>query len=131
MGRYIASEVIKLLIARDYKIKEAAILMLGITFKENCPDIRTTRAVDIAKELQQYGAQVEIYDPWAHPDEVMHEYNLESLTALNGHKYDAIILTVAHDHFKTMNIRQLLKSPNGILYDVKSILPPDQVDGRL
>ncbi len=131
MGKYIASEVIKLLISRDYKVKGASILMLGITFKENCPDIRNTRAVDIARELQQYGAEVEIHDPWAHPDDVKHEYNLESLTALNGHKYDAIILTVAHDHFKTLNIRQLLNSPNGILYDVKGILPPDQVDGRL
>ena len=131
MGKYIASEVIKLLISRDYKVKGASILMLGITFKENCPDIRNTKAVDIARELQQYGAEVEIHDPWAHPDDVKHEYNLESLTALNGHKYDAIILTVAHDHFKTLNIRQLLNSPNGILYDVKGMLPPDQVDGRL
>ena len=131
MGKYIASEVIKLLISRDYKVKGASILMLGITFKENCPDIRNTKAVDIARELHQYGAEVEIHDPWAHPDDVKHEYNLESLTALNGHKYDAIILTVAHDHFKTLNIRQLLNSPNGILYDVKGMLPPDQVDGRL
>ena len=131
MGKYIASEVIKLLISRDYKVKGASILMLGITFKENCPDIRNTKAVDIARELQQYGAEVEIHDPWAHPDDVKHEYNLESLTALNGNKYDAIILTVAHDHFKTLNIRQLLNSPNGILYDVKGMLPPDQVDGRL
>ena len=131
MGKYIASEVIKLLISRDYKVKGASILMLGITFKENCPDIRNTKAVDIARELHQYGAEVEIHDPWAHPDDVKHEYNLESLTALNGNKYDAIILTVAHDHFKTLNIRQLLNSPNGILYDVKGMLPPDQVDGRL
>ena len=131
MGKYIASEVIKLLIARDCKIKGASILMLGITFKENCPDIRNTKAVDIAKELQQYGAKVDIYDPWADPNEVMHEYNIESMTALNGQKYDAIILTVAHDHFKTLNIRQLLTTPTGILYDVKAFLPPDQVDGRL
>ena len=131
MGKYIASEVVKLLIARDYKIKGAAILMLGITFKENCPDIRNTRAVDIAKELKQYGAEIEIYDPWAEPQEVMHEYGMESHSALSGHHYDAIVLTVAHDHFKTLNIRQLLTSPNGIVYDVKGILPHDQVDGRL
>ena len=131
MGKYIASEVIKLLIKRDYKVKGAAILMLGITFKENCPDIRNTKAVDIAKELQQYGAEVEIYDPWAHPEEVMQEYNIESLSTLNGNHYDAIILTVAHDHYKTLNIRQLLKSENGILYDIKSLLPQNQVDARL
>ena len=131
MGKYIASEVVKLLIARDYKIKGAAILMLGITFKENCPDIRNTRAVDIAKELKQYGAEIEIYDPWAEPQEVMHEYGMESHSSLSGHHYDAIVLTVAHDHFKTLNIRQLLTSPNGIVYDVKGILPHDQVDGRL
>ena len=131
MGRYIASEVIKLLIARDYKVKGASILMLGITFKENCPDIRNTRAVDIAKELNQYGAKVAIYDPWADPDEVVHQYALESLQALEGRSYDAIILAVAHDHFKTIDIRQLLSSTKGIVYDVKGILPLDQVDGRL
>ena len=105
--------------------------MLGITFKENCPDIRNTRAVDIAQELKQYGAAVEIYDPWATPEEVMHEYGLESLSSLNGNHYDAIILTVAHDHFKTLDIRKLLSTPTGIVYDVKGMLPPDQVDGRL
>ena len=131
MGKYIASEVVKLLIKRDYKVKGAAILMLGITFKENCPDIRNTRAVDIAQELKQYGAAVEIYDPWATPEEVMHEYGLESLSSLNGNHYDAIILTVAHDHFKTLDIRKLLSTPTGIVYDVKGMLPPDQVDGRL
>ena len=131
MGKYIASEIVKLMISKDQKVKGAKVLILGITFKENCPDIRNTKAVDIARELHQYGAEVEIHDPWAHPDDVKHEYNLESLTALNGNKYDAIILTVAHDHFKTLNIRQLLNSPNGILYDVKGMLPPDQVDGRL
>lgn len=131
MGKYIASEVVKLLIKGDYKVKGASILMLGITFKENCPDIRNTRAVDIAQELKQYGAAVEIYDPWATPEEVMHEYGLEFLSSLNGNHYDAIILTVAHDHFKTLDIRKLLSTPTGIVYDVKGMLPPDQVDGRL
>jgi len=131
MGKYIASEFVKLMIARDYKIKGATVLMLGITFKENCPDIRNTRAVDIANELKQYGAEVEIYDPWADPEEVIRVYGLKSLSALNGHHYDALILTVAHDHFKTIAIRQLLSSNNGIVYDVKGVLPPDQVDGRL
>ena len=131
MGKYIASEVVKLLIARECKVKGGRVLMLGITFKENCPDIRNTRAVDIAKELKQYGAAVEIYDPWADPEEVMREYGLESLSTLNGNHYDAIVLTVAHDHFKTIAIRQLLSNTNGIVYDVKGVLAPDQVDGRL
>ena len=131
MGKYIASEVVKLLIARECKVKGARVLMLGITFKENCPDIRNTRAVDISKELKQYGAAVEIYDPWADPEEVMREYGLESLSTLNGNHYDAIVLTVAHEHFKTIAIRQLLSSTTGIVYDVKGVLAPDQVDGRL
>ncbi|NMW17432.1 MAG: nucleotide sugar dehydrogenase [Chlorobiaceae bacterium] len=131
MGTYIASEVVKLLIARDCKVKGATVLMLGITFKENCPDIRNTRAVDIAKELKQYGAAVEIYDPWADPNDVMSQYGLESLSTLNSNHYDAVILTVAHNHFKTIAIRQLLASNDGIVYDVKGVLPIDQVDGRL
>jgi len=82
MGKYVASEVVKLMIARDHKIKGAKVLILGITFKENCPDIRNTRVVDIVHELQQYGTEVYIYDPWANPEEVLHEYNLHCLTQL-------------------------------------------------
>jgi UDP-N-acetyl-D-glucosamine/UDP-N-acetyl-D-galactosamine dehydrogenase len=131
MGKYIASQVIKLMIARDHKIKGARVLMLGITFKENCPDIRNTRAVDIARELKLYGAEVEIHDPWANPEEVMHEYGLECLHELNGNHYEAIILAVAHDAFAALDIRSLSSGTNAVIYDVKGVLPLDKVDGRL
>jgi len=131
MGKYIASEVIKLMIAADHKIKGAKVLMLGVTFKENCPDIRNTRAVDIVCELQQYGVEVEIYDPWANPGEVMHEYALHSMPELNGNCYEAIILAVAHDAFSALDIRTLCSCCRSIVYDVKGVLPMEQVDGRL
>jgi len=131
MGRYVASEVVKLMIARDHKIKGAKVLVLGITFKENCPDIRNTKVVDIVKELHQYGAQVDIYDPWANPQEVMHEYGLESHSALNGNHYQAIILAVAHHQFKALNLQDLASNQHCVIYDIKGILPQDQVAGRL
>ncbi|NHQ59175.1 nucleotide sugar dehydrogenase [Chlorobium sp. BLA1] len=131
MGKYVASEVIKLMIARDHKIKGANVLILGITFKENCPDIRNTKVVDIVHELKQYGTQVDIYDPWANPEEVMHEYRLESLSNLNANHYEAVILAVAHDQFKTLDIAALASTENFVVYDIKGVLPQDSVDGRL
>ena len=131
MGRYVASQVIKLMIARDHKIKGAKVLVLGITFKENCPDIRNTKVVDIVKELHQYGAQVDIYDPWANPQEVRHQYGLESLSALNGNHYQAIILAVAHHQFKALNLQDLASNQHCVIYDIKGILPQDQIAGRL
>ena len=131
MGKYVASEVVKLMIARDHKIKGAKVLVLGITFKENCPDIRNTKVVDIVKELHQYGAQVDIFDPWANPQEVMHEYGLKSHSALNGNHYQAIILAVAHHQFKTLNLQDLASNQHCVIYDIKGILPQDQIAGRL
>ncbi|HWR31227.1 MAG TPA: nucleotide sugar dehydrogenase [Negativicutes bacterium] len=131
MGKYVASEVVKLMIAMNHKVKGAKALMLGITFKENCPDIRNTRSVDIANELKQYGIEVEIHDPWADPGEVEREYKLKCLPKLNGNQYEAVILAVAHDEFKTMNIRHLGSCENAVIYDVKGVLPQEQVDGRL
>jgi len=131
MGGYVASEVIKLMIARDLKIKGAKVLILGITFKENCPDIRNTKVVDIVHELKQYGTEVDIYDPWAKPEEVMHEYRLESLSALNGSHYEAVILAVAHDHFKTLDISALASCGSCVVYDIKGVLSPAEIDGRL
>jgi UDP-N-acetyl-D-mannosaminuronate dehydrogenase len=128
MGKYVASEVVKLMIARDHKIKGAKVLILGITFKENCPDIRNTRVVDIVHELRQYGTEVYIYDPWANPEEVLHEYNLHCLTQLPAtHHYDAAILAVAHTLFTTIPLRTIASC----IYDIKNVLPADQVDGRL
>ena len=131
MGKYVASEVVKLMIARDHKVKGAKILTLGITFKENCPDIRNTKVVDIVQELKQYGAKVEIYDPWASSEEVMREYNLECLSVLNGNHYEAVILAVAHNQFKTLDIRALGACETCVVYDIKGVLPPKDVDGRL
>jgi len=129
MGQYVASEIIKLMVQNDIRIKGANILNLGITFKENCPDVRNTKAVDVINQLKSYGTEVTIYDPWANPEEVMHEYNLVTVTQLPNTKYDAIILTVAHNEFLNINLKALL-NPNGILYDVKGVLK-ETVNGRL
>jgi len=129
MGQYVASEIIKLMVSNDIRIKEAKILNLGITFKENCPDVRNTKAVDVINQLKSYGTDVTIYDPWANPEEVKHEYNLDTLQKLPNQKFDAIILTVAHNEFLKEDFKSLL-NPNGVLYDVKGILKAD-VNGRL
>ncbi len=129
MGQYVASEVIKLMVQNDIKIKGAKILTLGITFKENCPDVRNTKAVDVINQLQSYGTQVTICDPWANPDEVKHEYNLQTTKQLPNGEFDAIVLTVAHNEFLKENLKALLV-PNGVLYDVKGILN-EHVNGRL
>ena len=129
MGQYVASEVIKLMVKSDIKIKNAKVLVLGITFKENCPDVRNTKAVDVINELKSYGTDLTIYDPWANPEEVKHEYDLETVKELPSTTFDAIILTVAHNEFLNKNLKTLL-NPNGVLYDVKGILNED-VNGRL
>jgi len=131
MGKYIASEVVKLMISKDQKVKGAKVLILGITFKENCPDIRNTKVVDIVTELQQFGTEVDIHDPWADPEEVMHEYGLKSFSKLNSNNYEAIILAVAHKAFEDIDLKALSSSSNTVIYDIKGILPPDQITARL
>ena len=128
MGQYVASEIIKLMVERDIRIKNAKILALGITFKENCPDVRNTKAVDVINQLDSYGTDISLYDPWANPEEVKHEYNLETTQQLPEGKFDAIVLTVAHKEFLDLNLEELL-NPNGIIYDVKGIMK--KYDGRL
>lgn len=128
MGQYVASEIIKLMVERDIRIKNSKILALGITFKENCPDVRNTKAVDVINQLKSYGTDVSLFDPWANPEEVKHEYNLETVQKLPEGKYDAIVLTVAHKEFLDLNLEDLL-NPNGIIYDVKGIMK--NYDGRL
>lgn len=122
MGAYVASEVVKLMLQRDLKVKGAKILVLGITFKENCPDVRNTKVVDVVRELQQYGVGITIFDPLAAPAEVAHEYNLETTKTLPEGPFDAIVLTVAHNEFLNLNLEDL-KTESGIIYDVKGILP--------
>jgi len=132
MGQYVAGEIVKLMIQKDIKIKGARTLMLGITFKENCPDIRNTKAIDVYHQLEGFSVAVDLLDPWAEPEEVKHEYGIDIMNQKSQveDKYDAVVLTVAHKEFLDMDIKSFLK-PCGILYDVKSILPKDTVDGRL
>jgi UDP-N-acetyl-D-galactosamine dehydrogenase len=130
MGNYVAAEVVKLMIKKDIKIKGAKVLVLGITFKENCPDVRNTKAVDVINELKSYGTDPTIYDPWANPDEVIHEYGLNTVQKLPEGKFDTIVLTVAHKEYLDLDLSTLLKS-NGLIYDVKGIIPTSNISHRL
>ena len=131
MGKYVANEVVKMMIKAEKPVKGAKILMLGITFKENCPDIRNTRAIDIHKELTDFGIEVTIYDPWAKPQEVMHEYGVPILSEFpESNGCAAIILAVAHKEFLSLNLSSL-KSTGTLIYDVKGILPANIADSRL
>ncbi len=131
MGKYVASEVVKLMIQNEIPVKNSKVLMLGITFKENCPDIRNTKATDIYNELISYGIDVDIYDPWASPDEVNHEYGLTITKQLNETvAYSAVILAVAHNEFMKIDL-QAYKNRGTIIYDVKGILPRELVHARL
>ena len=132
MGEYVSSQVIKLMLKHDLKIKNSNILVLGITFKENCPDIRNSRVIDIIEELQSYHVNVDVYDPWASKEEVKHEYGLDLLSSTDELKanYDAIILAVSHKEFLNVSIDNL-KSDKCVVFDVKSLLPIEEVDARL
>lgn len=121
MGQYVASQLLKTMIKNKVTINGATVLNLGITFKENCPDVRNTKAVDVIHGLEDYALQVTTFDPWANPDEVKHEYGLEVVNEIPQEKYDAIILTVAHKQFNDLDLKNHLKE-NGIIYDVKGIL---------
>jgi len=121
MGEYVASQVVKLMIKNGVIVNGAKLLMLGITFKENCPDVRNTKIVDVISALCDYGMEVNIYDPWASPDEVHAEYGLETVTSVPKDQYDAVILGVAHKEFDTLNFEALQK-PKSIVYDVKGVL---------
>lgn len=128
MGEYVASQVVKLMIKKGITVNGASLLMLGITFKENCPDIRNTKIVDVIAALKDYGISVAIYDPWANPEEVLHEYGLVCTSQLSVQKYDTIVLGVAHKEFKVININDFIMDP-GVIYDVKGILK--SVDAKL
>tara|TARA_R110001606_G_scaffold90953_3_gene203172 strand:- start:3537 stop:4844 length:1308 start_codon:yes stop_codon:yes gene_type:complete len=130
MGSYVASEVIKLMLKKDIAIKNSNILILGISFKENCPDIRNTKAVDVVNQLVEYGVSVTIYDPWVSKEEVKREYNLKAVNKLPNQKFDAIILTVAHQDFMELDYSKLRKK-NAIIYDVKNKLSKSIIDKSL
>ncbi|MCS7017912.1 MAG: nucleotide sugar dehydrogenase [Cytophagales bacterium] len=129
MGMFIAQKVVKLMIHRNMNIKAARILVLGITFKENCPDIRNSKVVDVIRELQAFGTCVEVYDPWATPADVKYEYGIDMLSTIN-HVYDAIVLAVAHREFKTLDINPL-KHEKTVVYDVKGFWEKSQITARL
>lgn len=135
MGDYVANQVIKLMNKKGILVKDSNILLLGITFKENCPDIRNTKIVDIYHTLKEYTNNITIYDPWADENHVMHEYNIhinnDKIENLQG-KFDAVVLGVAHKDYLNINIRNFLKdSLNGVVYDVKGVLDRNIIDGRL
>lgn len=131
MGKYVAEEVIKLMIRRNILINGAKVLVLGITFKENCNDVRNSHAVDVVRGLREFGCEVTVCDPWAAPEEVRREYGLKTTGELPaGTKYDAIVLAVAHREFVGFD-PEPFRNPNAVVFDIKGVLPRKCVDGRL
>jgi len=130
MGSYVANEVVKLMIKKDIQVKGAKALILGITFKENCPDIRNTRVTDIYRELVSFGLQVDVWDPWASPDEVRHEYGIDILRQLNGDTYNVLVVAVAHDDFKTLDLHAVTNG-RAVVFDIKGLFDREKVDARL
>lgn len=130
MGAYVANQTIKCMNKKGVMVKDAKILLMGVTFKENCPDVRNTKIVDIYTTLQEYTNNVTVYDPWANADVVKHEYGIDITTELPIEKFDAVIMGVAHKQFLSLDVKSLVKE-GGVIYDVKGLLPRDIVDGRL
>lgn len=130
MGEYVATETVKLMLKKGIQVLNSNILILGFTFKENCPDVRNTKVIDIYNALKEYNVNVTVYDPWANPDTVKHEYGIEVTNELPKDKFDTAILAVAHKKFEDININKLLEN-NHIIFDVKAFLNRKIVDGRL
>jgi UDP-N-acetyl-D-glucosamine/UDP-N-acetyl-D-galactosamine dehydrogenase len=130
MGIFVANKVVKLMITKGIMVKGAKVLMLGMTFKENCPDIRNSRVIDIINELKEYGCDIDVFDPWADDHEVKEEYGVD-MVKKPGKEYHAVIAAVAHDQFKKIDLKKLKKDKNSVVYDVKSILNKNEIDGRL
>ena len=128
MGVFVANKLVKLLIKKGHKIEGSRVLILGITFKENCPDIRNTRVVDVVRELTDFGMRVDVHDPWAGPTEVTEEYGI-TLAAVTG-KYEAVVIAVAHDEFKSLDFKEFT-TPDSVIFDLKATLPKENVDARL
>ena len=133
MGAYVAQQVAALMIRRKIQVCDGRILVMGLTFKENCPDVRNTKIVDVVRELEQFGAKVDVYDPWADPDEAEHEYGLRPIKKPKPGTYDAVVMGVAHDEFRKMGIAKMrqLARKNHVLYDIKYVFKANEVDGRL
>ena len=133
MGSYVADQVSKLMTKKRIHIVDANILIMGLTFKENCPDLRNTRVVDLVEEFKGFNCNVDVYDPWVDKQEANHEYGITPVDSLAKGKYDAIVLAVLHDEFKKMSVKEIndLGKDNFVLYDIKYLLKANQVDGRL
>lgn len=133
MGQYIAAEVVKLMIKKEQRIAKAKVLVMGITFKENCPDIRNSHAIDVVRGLHDFGCRVTVFDPWADPEDVMREYGRESVkdaAEIPEKEYDAVVLAVAHRDFRDFDVKRCLKE-KAVVFDIKGFLPRELVDGRL
>lgn len=130
MGEYVATQVMKLMLKKGVQVLGSHIIILGFTFKENCPDVRNTKVVDIVKSLKEYNLNITIYDPWANPAIAEHEYGLAVVNELPTDKFDAAIMAVAHNEFSGLDVKSLVKD-NSVIYDVKGMLPKEIVDGRL
>ena len=133
MGKYVADRVIKLMLQRKIEVSGAKILIMGLSFKENCPDLRNTKVIDIIDEFREYGLEVEVYDPWVDPEEASLEYGIEIITFPSEHRYDGVVLAVGHQDFVDMpitKIRSFMKD-HAVLFDVKNILPSFEIDGSL
>ncbi len=131
IAKFIADKTLKLMIQKDHKIKDSNVLILGVTFKENCPDCRNTKVVDIANELEDFGCRVDIYDPWASPEVVRHEYGKELIAAVDPEKkYEAIVACVSHNQFKTFDFKKY-REQGAVIFDVKGFVPRELVDARL
>lgn len=133
MGEYVVLQMIKLMLKKRIHVRDANILVMGLTFKENCPDLRNTRVVDIVQELKSYGVNVDVYDPWVDPEEAVAEYNIRPIDKPQAGTYDGIILAVAHRQFKAMSIDDIraLTRTESVIYDLKYLFPADQTDARL
>jgi UDP-N-acetyl-D-galactosamine dehydrogenase len=133
MGAYVAQEVIKLMTERRIMVADSKILILGLAFKENCPDLRNSKVIDVLNELARFDAKVDVYDPWIDADAAYHEYGLRPIRTPKASRYDAIVLAVGHDQFKAMGVRKIrrLAKKVHVLYDVKYLFAHDQTDGRL
>jgi UDP-N-acetyl-D-galactosamine dehydrogenase len=130
MGEFIANKVVKLLIHKNHTVKGARVLVLGITFKENCPDLRNSKVIDVIKELQEFGIDVSVFDPQADMEEVKNEYGFDLISNIIQHNFQGVIHAVAHHEFTKLNLDDFIVD-NGVIYDVKSVLPKNKVDGRL
>lgn len=130
MGAYVANEVVKLMLKKGIQVLDSHILILGFTFKENCPDVRNTKVIDIYRTLKEYNLNITVYDPWANPAIAKHEYGIEVVNELSTKKYDAVIAAVAHNEFAGLHISELIKE-NHVIYDVKGTLCTELIDGRL